>query len=79
LSRMVFKVELTEENQVPGDYDLEVIRALPSGYQRSQNKPGIELGAAEVSFRIEKTPLNPTVALRYWGLGHGRDSRRYLG
>lgn len=79
LSRMVFEVELAEENQVPGDYDLELIRALPPGYQRSENKPGIELGSAEVSFRIEKPPLNPTVSLRYWELGHGRGSRRYPG
>ncbi len=78
VSRIVFQAELTQGNQIPGLYELEQVRALPPGYHRSLGARGIELGTADVSFRIESTPQNPTAALRSWGLGHGGSSRRYF-
>jgi hypothetical protein len=78
-SALVFSATLTRTNSLPGEYDLETIRALPFGIERTQGAQGAKIEAPEgVAFRIVSLPMEPSTEIRRWALGKRNEGRRYL-
>lgn len=78
-SILIFDGSVSVENSLPGVYELDVMRGLPFGVQRSANRPGFELGLPErVALRIAEHPSEPDIQIRYWGLGWPENTHRYL-
>jgi hypothetical protein len=79
LSTVLFQVSVLQSNSVPGEYDLETIRALPVGEERSSETEGVDLGApAGVALRIAAFPDEPICRVTQTSLGQGQGRRRYL-
>jgi hypothetical protein len=79
LSTVHFQITVLRSNSLPGEYDLETIRALPVDEERGGGTEGIDLGApAGVSFRIADFPDNPVCRVTHTSLELGEQGTRYL-
>jgi hypothetical protein len=79
VSSVIFEVELTRENHLPGEYELGAIVGLRSGYGRRPGRGGADLGRPEqrVAFRIVEDPTELSATVVRWELSREHNYQRF--
>lgn len=81
VSSITFELEVSHRNSIPGVYDLESIRSLPPGVERSNNRRGLDLEKPQnpVTFSIGKelSGEERKSDVVYWELSRTSNSQRF--
>lgn len=81
VSSVTFELEVSHRNSIPGIYDLEAIRSLPPGVERSNNRtaPEIEKPQSTVTFSIgqELSGGERQTGVMYWELSRPANTQRF--